>query len=205
MESSWITDIMEKFGYFGISFLIFIENIFPPIPSEIILTFGGFMTTYSSLSILGVTVASTIGSVLGAIVLYGIGRLVDIKKLERIISKWGHILRLQMDDIQRADLWFSKYGSWAVFFCRFVPLIRSLISLPAGMTHMNFGLFLLLTTLGSAIWNIVLVYIGAILGESWQSILTFLDIYSNIVYVLIILMIIVIIIWFIRKRIMKNN
>lgn len=205
MESSWITDIMEQFGYFGISFLIFIENIFPPIPSEIILTFGGFMTTYSSLSILGVTVASTIGSVLGAIVLYGIGRLVDIKKLERIISKWGHILRLQMDDIQRADLWFSKYGSWAVFFCRFVPLIRSLISLPAGMTHMNFGLFLLLTTLGSAIWNIVLVYIGAILGESWESILTFLDIYSNIVYVLIILMIIVIIIWFIRKRIMKNN
>lgn len=205
MESSWITDIMEQFGYFGISFLIFIENIFPPIPSEIILTFGGFMTTYSSLSILGVTVASTIGSVLGAIVLYGIGRLVDIKKLERIISKWGHILRLQMDDIQRANFWFSKYRSWAVFFCRFVPLIRSLISLPAGMTHMNFGLFLLLTTLGSAIWNIVLVYIGAILGESWESILTFLDIYSSIVYVLIILMIIVIIIWFIRKRIMKNN
>lgn len=197
---NWITNIMEQFGYIGIFLLITLENLFPPIPSEVILTFGGFMTTHTDLSVLGVVIASTIGSVAGAIVLYGIGRIIDINRIEKIVEKWGHILRLTKDDIHKANNWFSKYGVWTVFFCRFIPLIRSLISLPAGMAHMNFGIFLILTTLGTLIWNVVLVNIGAAVGGSWESIVGYMDIYSNIVYAVLALLFISFVVLFIKKR-----
>lgn len=202
---SWITNIMDQFGYIGIFLLITLENLFPPIPSEVILTLGGFMTTHTSLSIFGVVVASTIGSVAGAIVLYGIGLLIDIKKIEKVVEKWGHILRLSKRDVHRASEWFSKYGVWTVFFCRFIPLIRSLISLPAGMAHMNFGVFLVLTTLGTLIWNIVLINIGAAVGESWGTIVGYMDIYSNLTYVVLALLFILFAVIFIRKRMILNK
>ena len=179
---NWITTIMENFGYIGIFLLIMIENIFPPIPSEVILTFGGFMTTQTDLTVLGVVIASTIGSVAGAIVLYGIGAIVGIRRIERFVDKWGKILRLTSSDIRKANQWFEKYDVWTVFFCRFVPLIRSLISLPAGIAKMNFFVFLLLTTLGTFIWNLVLVKVGAALGDNWETVVYYMDIYSNIAY-----------------------
>ncbi|WP_100332564.1 DedA family protein [Bacillus xiapuensis] len=202
---NWITSVMEQFGYIGIFLLITLENIFPPIPSEVILTFGGYMTTRTDLSIFGVVVASTIGSVAGAVVLYGIGVLLDIKRIEKIVEKYGHILRLKNEDIHKANDWFSKYGVWTVFFCRFIPLIRSLISLPAGMTHMNMGAFLLLTTLGTLIWNVVLVNIGAAVGGSWNEIVGYMDIYSNVVYAVLALLLIVFVVLYIRKRIISNK
>jgi membrane protein DedA with SNARE-associated domain len=182
---SWITEFMEQFGYLGIFLMITLENVFPPIPSEIILPFGGFMTTYSDLTIPGVIAAATAGSVLGAVILYGIGRLLDVDRLEKIVGRWGHLLRVKKEDIRKADAWFDKYGYWTVLFCRMIPLIRSLISIPAGMSHMNFWLFLLFTTLGTLIWNIILVSVGAVLGSSWENILHFMDIYSNVTYALI--------------------
>ncbi|HEY4553201.1 MAG TPA: DedA family protein, partial [Bacillaceae bacterium] len=106
----WITHVIEQFGYLGILLLIALENVFPPIPSEVILTFGGFMTTKTTLSITGVVIFSTLGSVLGAIILYGIGLLIDISRLEKIIDRWGHIFRLTREDIHKADKWFAKYG-----------------------------------------------------------------------------------------------
>jgi membrane protein DedA with SNARE-associated domain len=202
---TWITNIMEQFGYIGIFLLITIENLFPPIPSEVILTFGGFMTTHTSLSVLGVVVASTIGSVAGAIVLYGIGLLIDVNRIEKIVEKWGHILRLTKKDIHKANEWFSKYGVWTVFFCRFIPLIRSLISLPAGMAHMNFGVFLVLTTLGTLIWNVVLVSVGATVGGSWEIIVGYMDIYSNVVYVVLALLFVMFVVLFIRKKMILNK
>ncbi|WP_062106419.1 DedA family protein [Bacillus niameyensis] len=201
---NWITHIMEQFGYFGIFLLITVENLFPPIPSEVILTFGGFMTTHTDLSITGVVIASTLGSVLGAIVLYGIGLLVDVKRIENIVERWGHILRLTKKDIHKANDWFSKFGVWTVFFCRFIPLIRSLISLPAGMAHMNFWVFLILTTIGTLIWNVVLVNIGASVGASWETIVGYMDVYSNVVYAFLALLLIVFIVLFVRKRILKK-
>lgn len=198
---NWIISIMEQFGYIGIFLLIMIENIFPPIPSEVILTFGGFMTTQTNLNVLGVVIASTIGSVAGAIVLYGIGLLVDVNRIEKIVGRWGHILRLTVADIHKANDWFSKYGGWTVFFCRFIPLIRSLISLPAGMAHMNFGFFLLLTTVGTLIWNVVLINIGAAVGGSWHTIVAYMDIYSNVVYALLALLFIVCVGLFIHNRV----
>lgn len=201
---NWITEIMNEFGYLGILLLIALENVFPPIPSEVILTLGGFMTTTSELTVLGVVAFSTIGSVAGAVILYGIGRLIDVDRMEKIIEKWGHILRLTKKDIQKADQWFDKYGVWTVFFCRLIPLIRSLISIPAGMSHMNFGVFLLFTTLGTLIWNVILVNVGAAVGDSWETIVEYMDIYSNFVYAFLALAVIVFVVLFIKKRVTKK-
>lgn len=201
---AWITNIMDEFGYVGIFLLIALENIFPPIPSEVILTFGGFMTTSSDLSVMGVIIVSTLGSVFGAIALYGIGRLLDVERLERIIEKWGHILRLTKKDLHKGNNWFNKYGVWTVFFCRLIPLIRSLISIPAGMSHMNIGLFLLFTTIGTLIWNTILVNVGAAVGASWETIVGYMDVYSNIVYAILAVLIILFVILFIKKRLAKQ-
>lgn len=191
---------MEQFGYFGVAFLILIENLFPPIPSEVILTFGGFMTTSTELNIPWMIVAATVGAVGGAAILYGLGTLLDVERLDKIVDKYGNILRITHEDIHKADSWFDRYGFWTVFFCRFVPLIRSLISLPAGMANMNFGLFLLFTTIGTLIWNTVLIYLGAVVGSQWESIVHYMDIYSNIAYVIIAIIGISVIIWYISKR-----
>ncbi|WP_436883794.1 DedA family protein [Mammaliicoccus sciuri] len=197
---SWITSVMEQFGYFGIALLILLENVFLPIPSEVILTFGGFMTTKSDLTVLGVVVASTIGSVGGAVILYWVGRILNVERIERIIEKWGKYLRLTKEDVRKADAWFDKYGPWTVFFCRFIPLIRSLISVPAGMSGMNQWLFLVLTTIGTLIWNLVLVLVGAKVGDNWHQIVNYMDVYSHFMYAVIAIGIIVFIIWFIRKK-----
>lgn len=197
---NWIIETMESFGYFGIFLLIALENIFPPIPSEVILTFGGFMTTHSDLTKVGVIFFSTLGSVFGAIILFGIGTLLDVNKLEKIVDRWGHILRLTKKDIHKADAWFDNYGVWTVFFCRLVPLIRSLISIPAGMSRMNFWIFLVFTTLGSLIWNTILVSVGASVGASWEKIVEYMDVYSNIIYALLAVGLIVCVVLFVRKR-----
>lgn len=197
---SWITQFIEDFGYIGVFLMIALENIFPPIPSEIILTFGGFMTTSTELTVFGVIVASTLGSVVGGIMLYAIGLLMDVNRLEKIIERWGHILRLTKEDIHKADSWFNRFGIWTVFFCRMIPLIRSLISIPAGMAKMNFLTFLLFTTLGTLIWNTLLVNLGAQFGEAWPTIVQYFDYYSNFIYVIIGLSIVIGIIWLFRRK-----
>lgn len=181
----WIVYMMNTYGYIGILILIAVENIFPPIPSEVILTFSGFLTTTSDVTMTGVIIFSTIGSMIGAVILYGIGRLLDVKKLEIIVDRWGYLLRLTRKDIKKADEWFARVGIWAVLIGRVVPIVRSLISIPAGMAKMNLGVFLLFTALGSLIWNSVLVYIGARVGSSWGKIVSYIDTYSNLVVLLL--------------------
>lgn len=197
---NWIIEMMNSYGYIGILLLIALENIFPPIPSEVILTFSGFLTTTSDATIVGVIIFSTIGSVVGAIVLYGIGLLLDVHRLEKIVDKWGHILRLTRKDIRKADAWFHKFGVWAVLIGRLVPLVRSLISIPAGMAHMNFGVFLLFTTIGSLIWNSILVNVGATVGSSWGNIAGYMDTYSNVVVVILGILFLLFVIRYIRSR-----
>lgn len=197
---NWITNSIEQFGYMGIFLLIALENVFPPIPSEVILTFGGMMTNFTDLSITGVILSATAGSILGAIILYKIGNLLDVERLEKLVDRWGHLLRVKKKDIHRADHWFDKYGYWTVLVCRIIPLIRSLISIPAGISRLNFWLFLLFTTIGTLVWNIILVSVGAKFGESWEEIVNFIDIYSNIIYVLIVVVMVVLVILFIKKR-----
>ncbi|RDW20907.1 DedA family protein [Oceanobacillus chungangensis] len=196
---AWVTDIMEQFGYLGIFLMMALENVFPPIPSEIVLPFGGFMTTNSDLTVFGVVIAATAGSILGAIILYGIGLMIDVETLEKIVDRWGHILRIKKEDIHKADAWFDKYGYWTVLFCRMIPLIRSLISIPAGMSNMKFGLFLLFTTIGTIIWNLILIYAGVMLGANWENILGFMDLYSSIAYAIIAITGIILVVLYIRK------
>lgn len=197
---NWIIEVMNSYGYIGILFLIALENIFPPIPSEVILTFSGFLTTTSDVTVLGVIIFSTLGSVVGAIILYGIGRILDVERLEKIVERWGHLLRLTKKDIQKADAWFRRIGVWAVLIGRLVPLVRSLISIPAGMARMNFSIFLFFTTIGSLIWNSVLVNLGAALGSSWDTIAGYIEAYSHIVVILLAVLFILFIVWFIRSR-----
>lgn len=202
---SWIIDMIDQYGYWGVFFLIALENIFPPIPSEVILTFGGFMTHSTGLSIVGVIVTATIGSVLGAVILYGIGLLLDVERLEKLIDRYGKILRLTKEDIHKADAWFDRYGIWTVLFCRVIPLVRSLISIPAGMSNMNFGLFLLFTTLGTLVWNTILVNVGAAVGSNWHDIVQYMDIFSNIIYAILVVLFLLAIIWYMRKRKERKN
>lgn len=181
----WIMELLAEYGYYGVLALILVENLFPPIPSELILTFSGFLVASHSLSMGWMIAAATTGSVIGAMFLYGIGMFLDVPRLERLTDRYGRWLRLKKKDIRRADAWFHKYGPWTVLICRMVPLVRSLISIPAGMSGMNFPLFIILTTLGSLVWNSVLIFTGVKLGANFESVIRYMDIYSNVVYILI--------------------
>lgn len=177
---------MNSFGYIGIFLLILIENLFPPIPSEVILTFGGFMTTYTKMQVIGVIAASTAGSVMGAVLLYYGGRMIPREKLENLLDgKVGKWLHFERGDVEDAVSWFQKKGKSAVLICRCVPIIRSLISIPAGMAQMKLPQFLCLTTLGSLVWNTVLVSAGAFTGESWEKVLEIMGAYSEITVLVI--------------------
>ena len=200
--TAWIEQMMSEYGYIAIALLIAIENIFPPIPSEVILTFGGFMTTTTTMTPWGVILAATIGSVLGAIVLYGVGRCFPEERLERWMDgKLGKILRLKKEDVRRAQGWFERRGKLTVFFCRFIQVIRSLISIPAGMAKMPFPIFLLLTAVGTCLWNVVLVMLGAWAGASWEKIADYMGVYSKVgVLVLGVAAVIVIAVFYIRRK-----
>jgi len=196
----WMIHFMDQFGYFGVALLIAIENIFPPIPSELILTFAGFMTTYTGMNIWMAALFATVGSVAGAIVLYSVGRLVPVEKLERIIVKWGHVLGCKPEDVQRAGNWFVRRGTSAIFFCRFIPIVRSLISIPAGMARMGRGEFLLYTACGAAIWNTVLVCLGAFAGAGWERVVKYTDAYSYAVLAVLVMAGAGFILWMRKKR-----
>lgn len=197
---AWITGVMENYGYAGIFLLILAENIFPPIPSEIVLTVGGFMTTTANMTILGVITASTAGSVSGALILYYLGRWLSVEKLEGIVERHGKWVRIKKKDLYKADAWFDRYGVWTVFFGRLIPVVRSLISIPAGMSGMKLKWFLLFTTAGTLIWNSILVSVGAAVGENREAIMRKMELYSNVVYLLLVLAAILGLWYLMRKK-----
>lgn len=202
---NFVIGIMNKFGYLGIFLLILLENLFPPIPSEIILTFGGFMTISTSMNVFGVILVSTIGSLLGAIILYYLGKILNKERINKIIkSKYGKLLRIKSKDIEMADKWFDTKGRKTVFFCRFIPVVRSLISIPAGMSEMQLPQFTIYTFFGSLIWNTVLILIGAFAGDKKDYILLLLDDVSNIVLTVLIVIFVVLIYKFYNTRIKKK-
>lgn len=197
----FIINIMNNYGYLGVFLLILIENIFPPIPSEVILLFGGFMTTYTSLNVLGMTMSSILGSVLGALILYKIGTIFYKDTLKKLIhTRLGKFLRINDKEIDSSFNYFQTKGEKAIFFCRFIPLIRSLISVPAGINKMNITKFMIYTTLGSLIWNVVLITLGHIVGNNWKSILKIFDLYSTYAVVIIFIILIILIIKFYKKK-----
>ena len=155
--------------------LMFLENLFPPIPSEVVMPLSGYTAARGGLSIVGVIVAGTAGSVLGAVFWYYVARWLGEARLKGWTRRHGRWITLGPRDVDRSDRWFDRYGGWVVFFGRVVPTVRTLVAIPAGLFGMNIWFYVLLTTLGSAIWTAALALLGWWLGSSWKSIGTYID------------------------------
>jgi membrane protein DedA with SNARE-associated domain len=186
--SEWILQVMSDLGYVGIILLMFLENVFPPIPSELIMPAAGFAAARGELSLMGVILAGSLGSVLGAIVLYAVGRMMNEQRLIALTDRYGKWLLVSSDDIRKADDWFDRHGKKIVFFGRLIPAIRSLLSIPAGMSEMPFGQFLLYTSLGTTLWSGLLAYAGYQLGNNYEAIEVWIAPISKVVLVVCVLL-----------------
>ena len=175
----WIEELIAAIGYPGIVAVMAIENIFPPIPSEAVLPFAGALAAGGELSFWGVVAAGTAGSVLGAVVLYAVGYVAREAGVRRLAAAYGRYVFISEHDLDRAAGWFQRYGEAVIFFGRLIPIIRSLVSIPAGYTRMNPVRFLLYTTLGTALWSLLLTYAGWVLGENWETIREYTGPYEN--------------------------
>lgn len=168
----WIADVISNLGPVGVGLMVALENVFPPIPSEIVLPFAGFVAGRGGSSLWMMILASTVGSVGGAIVLYETGRRVGQERTRHLLCR---LPLVEPDEVDRAIAWFHEHGGRAVFSGRFLPVVRSLVSLPAGADRMSRPWFVLLSTLGTAIWNTIWVWAGYLLGSQWRSVATYSD------------------------------
>lgn len=173
--ADWIIRTIESTGYFGIVFLMFLENVFPPIPSEIIMPLAGFVVSKGEKPFLGVVLSGTIGSVLGALPLYYAGYFIGEQRLERFVDKHDRWLTISRKDLDSAKKWFDRYGRPAVLLCRLVPGIRSLISIPAGIKRMPIISFLCYTAIGAGFWTCILTYAGYVLGAKFDQVEKYLN------------------------------
>ena len=165
-----VIDIIERFGYTGIALLIALETIFPPLPSEIILPLGGFTASRGDLTLWGVILAATLGSVAGALVLYGVGYVIGQERIAWVVERYGRYAMLKQSDLDKTFSVFERYNTKAVLLGRMIPVVRSLISIPAGLTHMPLPTFIVYTAIGSALWNIALIGSGYMLGDQWEKV-----------------------------------
>jgi membrane protein DedA with SNARE-associated domain len=180
--ATWVISIASSTGYFGILSLMFVENVFPPVPSEVIMPLAGYMAAQGMVSLLGIILAGTAGSVLGALPLYYAGRKLGEDRLKEFADNHGRWLTLSRKDIERAKRWFDRHGGAAIFFCRLIPGVRSLISIPAGIARMKIMPFLAYTAAGTAIWAALLAYLGYFLGTEYTQVGEYLDPVSWIVF-----------------------
>lgn len=161
--TNYIISFIERVGYAGLAFLMALEAIIAPIPSELIVPFSGFLISSGQFSWLGVLLATTIGSLAGAYFLYALGRYGG----RPLIARWGHWVLVKPEDVTKAEEFFAKHGGKAVFISKFVPIVRSYVALPAGLSRMPVGPFLLYSAAGSIIWNTFLIYLGYTLQNNW--------------------------------------
>ncbi|MER7173697.1 DedA family protein [Streptomyces mesophilus] len=178
--TQWVNTLMDALGAPGAGLAIALENLFPPLPSEVILPLAGFASSTGSMNLIAALVWTTIGSVVGALALYGVGALLGRERTVAIAAKVPFV---KLSDIERTEAWFQRHGTKAIFFGRMVPIFRSLISVPAGIERMRLPVFLGLTTLGSAIWNTVFVLSGYLLGENWEQVSGYVSVYSKVVLI----------------------
>lgn len=178
----WITELMSALGAVGAGLAVALENVFPPVPSELVLPLAGFTAAQGKISLWAAILWTTVGSVVGALVLYGLGAWLGLKRLRKIADR---IPFVTVSDVDRADEWFDKHGNKAVFFGRMVPVVRSLISIPAGVSGMPIGKFLTYTAAGSLVWNSALIVAGYALGENYQLIDRYMGWVSTVVLVLL--------------------
>lgn len=202
--SDWAADVVEALGYVGVALLVAIENVFPPIPSEVVLGLAGYSASRGEASVIGMIIAATIGSVVGAWVLYGFSAAVGPLRLRAIVIRYGAWIGFGESELDRAEQWFDRRSRYAVLVCRCVPLIRSLISIPAGFRRMPLAAFTLFTLIGSLIWNSLLVTSGYLLGEQWDKVLEYTEPFQDLVMAIIVALVIAVIVrkvvWTRRER-----
>lgn len=167
--TDWVVDIVERLGALGVGLLIFLENVLPPIPSEVILPFAGFTAEQGKLNAVAAWVAATLGALAGALLLYGAGAVVGEERLRELSRKRWFVF-FGEKDFDRGDAFFERYGAWVVFFGRFVPLVRSIVSVPAGLERMPLPRFVVLTAVGSGVWNAVFITAGWVLGDNYDTV-----------------------------------
>lgn len=195
--AGWAVSVMETLGAPGAGLLIALENLFPPLPSELILPLAGFSASQGDLSLTSALIWTTAGSVAGAILLYGLGVLIG---RDRIRAFADRLPLLKLSDVDRTEAWFARHGTKAVFLGRMVPIFRSLISVPAGVERMRFRVFVLYTTLGSAIWNTAFVLAGYLLGENWHVVERSVGVYSTVVLIAVAVAVVTFVTTRIRRR-----
>ena len=184
--ASWVQDVIEQLGYLGVALLVVAENVFPPIPSEIVLPFAGFVARRGSDSVVIMILAATVGSVVGALIMYWIAAVIGDDRLHAFTRKFGKWVQIRESDLTKAEEWFDRHAMAAVLVGRCVPLIRSVVSIPAGFRRMKLVPYMLYTFLGSLVWNIALVGAGALLGDNWERVGSYVGVFQWAVIALVV-------------------
>ena len=212
--ANWVQDVINQFGYFGVALLVVIENVFQPIPSEIVLPFAGFVAqqgasavnatagaAQSDTTVIGMMIAATIGSVVGALILYFVSAAIGPERLRGFVERFGKWFGVKSADLVRAEEWFDRRSNAAVLVGRCVPLIRSIVSIPAGFRRMKLTSFVVLTAIGSAVWNIALIGAGALLGDQWERVGEYVGVFQW----LVIAAVLVFLVRFVASRLKKRR
>jgi membrane protein DedA with SNARE-associated domain len=188
--ASWVQDVIERLGAVGVALLVILENVFPPIPSEIVLPFAGFVAWRGDGSVLVMIFAATVGAVVGAVILYTVAAIIGPDRLRLFVVKFGRWFGVKTSDLERAEQWFDRHAVAAVLLGRCVPLIRSVVSVPAGFRRMRLLPFLVYTAIGSTIWNTALIGAGAILGNQWERVEPYMETFQWVVIAAIIVFVV---------------
>ncbi|ACK70407.1 SNARE associated Golgi protein [Gloeothece citriformis PCC 7424] len=200
--AEWIVNLMNTLGYGGIALLMFLENLFPPIPSELIMPLAGFTVAQGKMQLIPAIAAGVFGTILGAFPWYYLGVIFEQQRLEKLADKYGKWVTISSTDVRKANHWFGRHGTKAVFFGRLVPGIRTIISLPAGMNRMPLITFVIYSTLGTTLWIVFLTLAGYLLGENYKLVEDYIGPISKIALLSVIFGFII---WIIRKNLRQRN
>ena len=216
--ANWVQDVINQFGYFGVALLVVIENVFPPIPSEIVLPFAGFVAqqgasavnatadaAQSDTTVIGMMIAATVGSVVGALILYFVSAAIGPERLRGFVERFGKWFGVKSSDLVRAEEWFDRRSVVAVVVGRCVPLIRSIVSIPAGFRRMKLTSFVVLTAIGSAVWNIALIGAGAVLGDQWERVGEYVGVFQWLVIAAVLVLLVRFVVSRLKKRRPQNG
>jgi len=216
--ANWVQDVINQFGYLGVALLVVIENVFPPIPSEIVLPFAGFVAqqgasavnatagaAQSDTTVVGMMIAATVGSVVGALILYFVSAAIGPERLRGFVERFGKWFGVKSADLVRAEEWFDRRSVVAVLVGRCVPLIRSIVSIPAGFRRMKLTGFVVLTAIGSAVWNIALIGAGAVLGDQWERVGEYVGVFQWLVIAAVLLLLVRFVVSRLKNRRQQNG
>jgi membrane protein DedA with SNARE-associated domain len=194
----WVASVIESLGEVGVGLLVALENVVPPIPSELVLSMAGYLASEGSINVVLVWIAATAGSVVGALLLYWLGYALGEDRLKRWLDK---VPLVDRSDLEKADRWFERHEKGSVLVGRCAPVVRSLVSIPAGANHMRLGLFTLLTAIGSGVWNVLFVGAGYLLGSQWQQVEKYSNWFNYVIYALIVGSVV----WWVAKKMRQRR